>query len=83
MKKDPEKEILVSNILYPNQNPESGFFLISYEEKIARIAVDSLSDIALEININEILNGPVNLRIKVVIHSTFILCSVLNFRRTL
>ena len=36
MKEDPEKEILINNILYPNENPESGFYLISYEEKISR-----------------------------------------------
>ena len=32
------------------------FILISYEEKIAEIAANTLSDIALEININNILN---------------------------
>ena len=57
IKQDPEKEILINNILYPNQNPESGFYLISYEEKIAQIAADTLSDIALEINTNNILNS--------------------------
>jgi len=38
---------------------------------------------ALVIDIKKIisLDGPVNLRIKVVIHSTFLLCSMLNFNR--
>jgi hypothetical protein len=57
MKEDPEKEILINNILYPNQNPESGFYFIAYEEKIAQIAADTLSDIALEINKHNILNS--------------------------
>ena len=56
IKEDPDKEILINNILYPNDNPQSGFFLISYEEKIARIA-DTLSDNASEINTNNILNS--------------------------
>jgi DNA-binding CsgD family transcriptional regulator len=56
IKEDPEKEILINNILYPNENPQFGFFIISYEEKIARIA-DNLSDNALEINTNNILNS--------------------------
>ena len=43
IKEDPEKEILINNILYPNEIPQSGFFIISYEEKIARIA-DTLHD---------------------------------------
>jgi hypothetical protein len=38
IKKDPKKEILINNILNPNENLESGFYLISYEEKIAQIA---------------------------------------------
>lgn len=33
IKKDPKKEILINNILNPNENLESGFYLISYEEK--------------------------------------------------
>src|SRR5688572_27618430 len=33
IKEDPEKDLLINNILYPNENPQSGFFLISYEEK--------------------------------------------------
>jgi DNA-binding transcriptional MerR regulator len=57
MKQDPEKEILINNILNPNENPDSGFYLISYEEKIAEIAVDTLHNIALEINTNNILNS--------------------------
>jgi hypothetical protein len=53
---DPEKDLLINNILYPNENPQSGFFIISYEEKIARIA-DTLYNIALENNTNNILNS--------------------------
>jgi hypothetical protein len=56
IKKDPEKETIINNILNPNENPNPGFYLISYEDKIANIAVDTLSDIALEINTNNILN---------------------------
>jgi DNA-binding CsgD family transcriptional regulator len=56
IKGDPEKDLLINNILYPNENPQSGFFLISYEEKIARIA-DTLSNIALENTTNNILNS--------------------------
>ena len=55
MKEDPEKNILINNILYPNENPEAGFFIISYEEKIAQIA-ETLHNITLEINANNILN---------------------------
>ncbi len=55
IKEDHEKDILINNILYPNQNPQYGYFLISYEEKISRIA-DTLYDIVLEINTNNILN---------------------------
>ena len=54
IKEDPEKVLLINNILYPNENPQSGFFLISYEEKIARIA-DTLHDLALKINTNNII----------------------------
>ena len=57
MKQDPEKEILANNILNSNENPDSGFYLISYEEKIAEIATDTLHNIALEINTNNILNS--------------------------
>ncbi len=56
MKQDPEKENLINNILNPNENPDSGFYLISYEERLADITVDTLSDIALEINTNNILH---------------------------
>jgi DNA-binding CsgD family transcriptional regulator len=56
MKQDPEKDILINNILNPNENPDSGFYLISYEEKITDIALDTLSDIALELNTNNILH---------------------------
>jgi DNA-binding CsgD family transcriptional regulator len=55
IKEDPKKDLLINNILYPNENPQSGFFLISYEDKITQIA-DTLSDIALEMNTNKILN---------------------------
>ena len=57
MREDPEKETLINNILNPNENPDSGLYLISYEDKIADIAVDTLSDIALEINTKNILNS--------------------------
>ena len=57
IKQDPKKEIIISNILHSNGNPQSGFFLISYEEKIAEIAANTLSDVALEINTNNILNS--------------------------
>ena len=57
IKEDPDKEILINNILYPNENPQSGFFFISYEEKIAQIAADTLQNIALEINTNNILDS--------------------------
>ena len=56
MKQDPEKDILINNILIPNENPGSVFYLISYEEKIAEIAANTLSDIALEIITNKVLN---------------------------
>jgi DNA-binding CsgD family transcriptional regulator len=57
MKEDPEKEILINTILNPNENPDSRFYLISYEDKVADIAVDTLADIVLEINTNNILNS--------------------------
>ena len=57
MKQDPEKETLINKILNPNENSNSGFYLISYEEKIAQIATDALHNIALEINTNTILNS--------------------------
>ena len=57
IKQDPKKEILISNILHSNENPDSEFYIISYEEKIAEIAANTLSDIVLEINTNNILNS--------------------------
>ena len=57
IKRDPDKEIILNNILYPNENPQSGVFLVSYEEKIADIAANTLSDIALKIDTNNILNS--------------------------
>jgi hypothetical protein len=57
MKEDPEKDILINNILNPNENADSGFYLILYEERIAEIAADTLHNIALEINAKKILNS--------------------------
>jgi len=57
MKEDPEKEIVINNIINSNENPDSEFYLISYEEKIAQIAADTLQNFALEINTNNILNS--------------------------
>jgi hypothetical protein len=56
IKEDPKKETLVNNILYYNENPDSQFYLVSYEEKIAETAANTLADVALEINTNSILN---------------------------
>ena len=56
IKIDPKKDILISNILHSNENPGSQFYLISYEEEIAEIAANTLSDIVLEINTNSIMN---------------------------
>jgi hypothetical protein len=56
IKEDPEKDLLINNILYPNENPQFGYFIISYENKIARIA-DTLYNTALGINKNNILNS--------------------------
>lgn len=56
IKKDPKKEILINNILNPIENLESGFYLISYEGKIAQVAADTLSNITLGINTHNILN---------------------------
>jgi transcriptional regulator len=56
IKADPDKDIIINNILYPNENPEFGYFIISYEEKIAQIA-DTLHNIILEINRNYILHS--------------------------
>ena len=57
MKEDPEKEMVINNIINSNENPDSEFYLISYEEKIAQIAADTLQNFALEINTNNILNS--------------------------
>ena len=57
IKQDPEKEIALNNIINSNENPDSEFFLGSYEEKIAQIAADTLQNFALEINTNNILNS--------------------------
>ena len=57
IKQDPKKEILISNILHSNENLDSEFYLISYEEKIAEIVANTLSDIVLEINTKNILNS--------------------------
>lgn len=58
MKQDPEKDILINNILNSNENPDSEFYLMSYEEKIAtEISANTLYDIALEIITNNILNS--------------------------
>ena len=56
IKHDPTKEILISNILHSNENPDSQFYLVSYEEKIAEIAANTLFDITLEINTNNLIN---------------------------
>lgn len=42
--------------MYPNDNSDSQFYFILYEDKIADIAVDTLHNVALEINTNNILN---------------------------
>jgi hypothetical protein len=54
IKQDPTKDKLINNILYPNENPDSEFYLVSYEEKIARIA-ETLYFLSLEIITNRIL----------------------------
>ena len=56
IKRDPKKDILISNILHSNENQDSQFYLDLYEEKIVEIAANTLSDIVLEININNIIN---------------------------
>jgi hypothetical protein len=56
MKEDSDKETLINNILNHKEYPDSEFYLISYEEKIADIAVDTLYNLALEINTNNILH---------------------------
>lgn len=57
MKQDPEKQTLINNILNPNEKLNFGLYRISYEEKIADIALDILHNVALEINTNNILNS--------------------------
>ena len=52
-----KKEIVINNIINSNENPDSEFFLGSYEEKIAQIAADTLQNFVLEINTNNILNS--------------------------
>jgi Ni,Fe-hydrogenase III component G len=47
IKEDPERDTLISNILDPNESPDSVYYLISYEEKIAEIAVDTLTNSTL------------------------------------
>ena len=49
--------MVINNIINSNENPDSEFYLISYEEKIAQIAADTLQNFALEINTNNILNS--------------------------
>ena len=39
-----------------NVKPDSQFYIDSYEQKIAQLVADTLFDIALEINTNNILN---------------------------
>ena len=56
IKRDPKKDILIDNILHSDGNPDSQFYFEAYEDKIAEIAANTLCDIALEININNILN---------------------------
>jgi len=54
--RDPKKDILISNILQYNENPDSQFYLDLYEERIAEIAANTLSDIVVEVNTNNIIN---------------------------
>ena len=56
IKRDPKKDIFISNILNFNGNYDSQISLDFYEEKIAQIAVDTLTESALEINTKNILN---------------------------
>ncbi|HET7644782.1 MAG TPA: hypothetical protein VFK40_14855 [Nitrososphaeraceae archaeon] len=56
IKRDPKKDIFISNILNSNGNYDSQIYLDFYEEKIAKIAVDTLTESALEINTKNILN---------------------------
>lgn len=55
IKRDPKKDIFISNILNFG-NYDSQISLDFYEEKIAKIAVDTLTESALEINTNNILH---------------------------
>jgi transcriptional regulator with XRE-family HTH domain len=55
IKRDPKKDILISNILHSDGNSNSQSYFVSYEEKIAEIAADTLTENALEINTNNIL----------------------------
>lgn len=56
IKADPEKDILINNILYPSENPNSVYFLLAYEEKIAKIA-EALYNLSVELNTNNTLNS--------------------------
>ena len=57
IRQDPKKEIFISNILHSNEKPDSQYYFVSYEEKIAEIAANTLFGVALEINKNNILNS--------------------------
>jgi hypothetical protein len=52
---DPDKEMPINNIVNSNKDPDSEFYLVSYEEKIAVIATSILQNLVLEINTNNIL----------------------------
>ena len=56
IKRDPKKDILISNIINSNGDHDSQYYFVSYEDKIAAIAADTLTENALEINTNNILN---------------------------
>ena len=56
IKQDPTKDILISIIINSNGNLDSQSFLDSYEEKVAKIAADTIFDFALEINKKNILD---------------------------
>ncbi len=56
IKRDPKKDILISNIINSNGDHDSQCYFDSYEEKIAEIAADTLTENALETNTNNILN---------------------------
>jgi DNA-binding CsgD family transcriptional regulator len=57
IKKYPKKDILISNIINTNGNPDSDFYLDYYEDKISQIATDTLFNIASKINTNNILKS--------------------------